>query len=137
MHADTDSVTIGDVTIFRNKKLGTGMFGCVFEGRFQDNPCAVKVLQEMSWELLLNLPPDPNLGVQEGRLNSFIRECKSLLALKHPNIVELFNIHEYPLSDYQKTKLPCIVMELLDCNLAKYLDNFTVFTTKYSTFSEL
>lgn len=111
---------IGEVTIYKDKMLGSGMFGCVFEGKCQEEPCAIKVLHVISTKVIMGLPSVPQQiepkGVQEARLNSIKNECKSLLDLHHPNIVKLFCVCVYP-----KTTLPCLVMELLDCSLCNYL----------------
>lgn len=110
-------MAIGDLKIYKDKKIGHGTFGYVFQGEIQSRPCAVKVLVEIGRELMLNFPILSEDGtVQESRLNTFEKECKYLFDLKHPNIVELINIYPYPCHN-----LPCIVMELLDCNLKDYL----------------
>ena len=95
--------------------LGSGMFGTVFEGEISSKPCAVKVLREIGTQISMNLPTVSE--VQEARLNSFERELSALVNLKHPNIVELLHVCPYP-----KHKWPCLVMELLDCSLQRYLE---------------
>ena len=81
----------------------------------------MKVLHEVGTELTLNLSTTSGKRgkVQEERLKSFERERECLLGLKHPNIVELFDICPYPVTPQQD--LPCLVMELLDCSLRHYL----------------
>ena len=91
------------------------MFGTVFEGEISSKPCAVKVLREIGTQISMNLPTVSR--VQEARLNSFERELSALVNLKHPNIVELLHVCPYP-----KHKWPCLVMELLDCSLQRYLE---------------
>jgi serine/threonine protein kinase len=112
---------IGELRIYKEEKLGSGMFGYVFRGQLQDRQCAVKVLHEVGTELTLNLSTTSGKRgkVQEERLKSFERERECLLGLRHPNIVELFDIFPYPV--YQQQDLPCLVMELLDCSLRHYL----------------
>lgn len=108
---------IGDLKIHKDKKIGSGTFGYVFEGEIQSRPCAVKVLLEIGRELVLNLPiTSENITIQEARLNAFEKEYKYLLDLKHPNIVELIAVCCFP-----QNNAPCIVMELLDCSLRSYL----------------
>ena len=112
-------VIVGDVTIYKGKKLGSGMFGFVFEGKYQGKSCAVKVLYEVGMELIMDLSSTPSeRKVQESRLDSFKKERKSLLDLQHPNIVKLFHVCTYP---GPQTDLPCLVMELLDCSLRSHL----------------
>lgn len=116
---------IGELTIYKEEKLGSGMFGYVFRGQLQDRQCAVKVLHEVGTELTLNLSTTTGKcgKVQEQRLKSFERERECLLGLKHPNIVELFDICPYPVTPQQT--LPCLVMELLDCSLRYYFREYS------------
>ena len=94
------------------------MFGCVFQGEIGSKPCAVKVLVEIGRELALNVPITSQGGtIQEARLQSFEKEYKYLLNLKHPNIVELIDVRYYP-----QSKAPCLIMELLNCSLRSYLN---------------
>ena len=85
---------VGDIKIYKTKVLGSGIFGCVFEGIYKGNACAVKVLHEVGMEITLNLTKGG--AVQEARLSSFEKECKNLFDLKHPNIVELLHVCPYP-----------------------------------------
>ena len=121
VYTDMD-ISIGDLTIYKKQQLGSGMFGHVFEGKLQSKRCAVKVLHEVGTLLISNLPTISEDGaVHEAGLKSFRKEGKFLLDLKHPNIVELFDIFPYP-----KYNLPCLVMELLDCSLRIYLNEISV-----------
>lgn len=109
-------VTIdGDLKIICNEKIGSGLFGCVFKGEIQGKQCAVKVLK-FGMELTSNLSITPGGGtIQEAKLDSLEKECKYLLNLKHPNIVELTDIR------YPRYNSLCLVMKLLDCSLRCYL----------------
>lgn len=114
-------IIIGNLKIHKDEQIGNGMFGCVFQGEIQNRPCAVKVLVEIGRELALNVPITSQGGtIQEARLQSFERECEFLLNLRHPNIVELIDVHYYP-----QNKAPCLIMELLDCSLRSYLNSIS------------
>ena len=39
-------ISIGNLKIHKDKQIGNGMFGCVFQGEIQNRLCAVKVLVE-------------------------------------------------------------------------------------------
>ena len=108
------TLRIGELIIYKDKILGSGAFGTAFKGEMKSKPCAVKVLKEIGNKISMNLPTVSH--VQDNRLNSFEKELKTLLDLKHPNIVELLHVCPYPQHEW-----PCLVMELLDCNLQKYL----------------
>ena len=123
-------VIVGEVTIYRGtEKLGSGMFGFIFKGKYREKPCAVKGLYEVGMEFVLDLPSTPDeRKVQATRLDSFRKEHKSLLDLQHPNIVRLFHVCTYP---GPQTDLPCLVMELLDCSLRSHLAQISKQTSKY------
>jgi serine/threonine protein kinase len=114
---------IGELKIYKGEKLGSGAFGCVFRGQLPDQQCAVKVLLEVGKELILNSSEKHgNIAVQEEGLKTFERERKYLLDINHENIVKLLDICTYPA---RQQDLPCLVMELLDCNLRQYLTKYT------------
>lgn len=118
-------MTIGELRIYKEEKLGSGMFGYVFRGQLKERQCAVKVLHEVGMELTLKLSTTSGKRgkVQEERMKSFERERECLLGLKHPNIVELLDICPYPVTPQQD--LPCLVMELLDCSLRCYFNEYS------------
>ena len=117
MYIDVNEVKIGDVTIFKSQLLGEGNFGYVFKGTFKEKPCAVKVILELGRVLTIDIHKEHGVRkVQEKRIDCLEKERKYLLECRHPNIVELFHFCSYP-----DRNLPCLVMELLDCSLRKYL----------------
>ena len=77
----------------------------------------MKVILEIGREIIFDVHrEDGDRKVQVGRIECLEKEWKSLLECRHPNIVELFHFCSYP-----DRNLPCLVMELLDCSLRKYL----------------
>ena len=110
-----NEIKIGEVTIYKRQKLGHGTFGYVFKGKYKDKLCAIKVLRDICFQTESLLLDPQDIKVQEAALKSFNKE--SLLDLDHPNIVKLVHVCPYPQGNW-----PCLVMELLDCSLRKYLE---------------
>ena len=105
--------------ILKNKTLGFGAFGYVFEGKYKltDQKCAVKVLNRVGIEISTNLPTATMQGNDDEALfNNFRKECALLESLDHPNIVKHLATRFYP-----NQNIPIIVMELLSCSLKDYI----------------
>lgn len=86
------------------KQLGQGAFGTVFKAFDPrlNRYVAIKVLA-------------PELAAQAGFRQRFLREARSAAAVKHPNIVLVYEVEEQP--------IPFIVMELIDGpSLQQYYD---------------
>ena len=117
-YTEDSRIKVGDVVIFKNKTLGSGIFGFVLEGTHCGKPCAVKVLKEIGMVIVSDFDfAVSDLGIQEAGLKCFKRESMILNQIQsHPNVVKLFDICLYP-----RGKFPMIVMELLDCSLRQYL----------------
>ena len=101
------------LTIFSDKKIGSGAFGVVFEGSYRSRPCAVKVLHELATQMRTNLPADQSKDTTSKALD---RECEFLELFQHPNIVQHLSTDEHPMSGST-----ILVTELMDCNLRSYL----------------
>ena len=101
------------LTIFPDRKIGSGAFGVVFEGSYRSRPCAVKVLHELATQIRTKLP----IGQEnEEAIKSFDCECEFLESFQHPNIVQHLSTDEHPTSGST-----ILVTELMDCNLRSYL----------------
>ena len=101
------------LTIYSDKKIGSGAFGVVFEGSYRNRPCAVKVLHDLATQIRTNLPAG------EGNVTTskaFDQECEFLESFQHPNIVQHLSTDEHPMSGST-----ILVTELMDCNLRSYL----------------
>ena len=92
-----------------------GAFGSVFKGTFGGQPCAVKVLNHLATQLTSPFPAAS--ATQDEDLARFEKECRLLESHKHRNIVRHMSTLTEP-----KSKLPLLVMELMDENLTKLLD---------------
>lgn len=125
---NSDEITeIEDVVILKKKTLGLGAFGYVFEGKYTDKKCAVKVLNRVGLEILTSLPTASMQGNDDERLlSSFKRECALLESLDHPNIVKHLATRFYP-----DQNIPIIVMELLSCSLKDYIKKVELSTLPF------
>ena len=102
------------VEILKHLILGKGKFGCVFQDRYNQRPCAVKVLESLAVQItesLSSLPP-----VQENALISLRMECRLLNTIKHKNVIECYKAFNHP-----ECNLPILVMECMDYNLSTYI----------------
>ena len=94
----------------------------VFKGLWEDKSCAVKMLHYSATSMVMlgstTLPETTqHKECDVAAVRSFSRECEHLKSLQHPNIVKLLTI-------FQNHGRPVIVMELLDCNLGKYITQY-------------
>ena len=107
------------------RTLGKGSYGEVIEVRVNGRLCAAKKLHGIF--NAQDVPPAEKASMAE----RFERECRRVLQLKHPNIVEMVGVRFD-----RTTQQPTLVMELLDTSLCSYLEDNPVASvttaTKYS-----
>ena len=107
------------------RTLGTGSYGEVVEVQVRGRRCAAKKLHGVF--TMRDVPPKEKSAMTE----RFETECRRVLYLSHPNIIEMIGIHFD-----QTSRLPTLVMELMDTSLCKYLENNSKssipLSTKYS-----
>ena len=107
------------------RTLGTGSYGEVVEVQARERRCAAKKLHGVF--TMRDVPPKEKSAITE----RFETECRRVLYLSHPNIIEMIGIHFD-----QTSRLPTLVMELMDTSLCKYLENNSKssvpLSTKYS-----
>lgn len=92
-------------------QLGEGTFGIVFEGfhRILGRRTALKVLKHIGNENEINR-----------RLDLFIREARILAHVRHPNIIDIYDV-------FFSEKGPCIAMEFIEGeNLRTCMNLFTL-----------
>ena len=111
-------IVMGDLVIFSKEIIGQGAFGTVFKGRWQDKPCAAKMLSILGNEVYTGVSMTQLGVVQEEALARFKRECDFMKTLLHPNVVTYYDTLFHPGSN-----LPVLVMELMDSSLRHYLTN--------------
>ena len=100
--------------IYIRENIGKGAFGVVIKGKYNNHPCAVKVLHHTAMEIQANLATGEQ-GMEEA-MKAFDRECKFLESFEHPNIVKHLSTDKHPLTDST-----ILVLELMDSNLKSYL----------------
>ena len=90
-----------------NEKVGAGSFALVTKGMIAGADCAVKTLHEV----LLN----------EGGwvLDIYLRECRIMSSLRHPNIVQFLGL----LLMLPRSRAPCLVTELMPIVLQNLLED--------------
>ena len=107
------------------KTLGTGSYDEVVEMRVGGRQCAAKNLHEAF------SAQDVPLRERSAMIERFEKECRRVLYLSHTNIIKMIGIHFD-----QATRLPTLVMELMDTSLRKFLETSTESSvplpTKYS-----
>ena len=95
----------------KSQSLGHGSYGAVYKAKCDQLPCAAKVLHPTILD-----PRDPGVGKITER---FDQECAFLSTIRHPHIVQYLGTTMDP-----ESKLPVLLMELLDESLTKMLENF-------------
>ena len=108
------------VQLYRTKPLGAGAYGSVFRALCDELPCAAKILHPTFFQF-----DDPGSNTV---LQRFEQECDFLSAVRHPNIVQYLGTYQDP-----ETKLPVLLMELMDESLTKFLDRTGARLLPYST----
>ena len=94
----------------KTQLLGHGSYGAVYKARCDQLPCAAKVLHPTILD-----PRDPGVGKITER---FDQECAFLSTIRHPHIVQYLGMTTDP-----ESKLPVLLMELLDESLTKMLEH--------------
>ena len=107
-----------EVQLFKDQTLGIGSYGKVCRARYGSLPCAAKVIHETLFD------PEALKLVERGKehrqpFERFKQECEVLHSLRHPNIIQYLDVYQDP-----DTKLPILLMELMDGSLTHFLEDF-------------
>ena len=95
--------------IDKRQPLGHGAYGAVYKAKCDQLPCAAKILHPTILD-----PTDPGA---ERIMRRFQLECSVLERIRHPNIVQYLGLCRDP-----ESRLPALLMELLDESLTKMLE---------------
>ena len=95
--------------IDKSQSLGRGAYGAVYKAKCDQLSCAAKVLHPTIVD-----PMDPGAN---RIMERFRQECALLESIRHPNIVQYLAMTVDP-----DSRLPLLLMELLDENLTKMLE---------------
>ena len=100
-----------NVAIFKDEdsQLGVGSYGAVYKAKCDQLPCAAKILHPVLFQT--NDPGSRRI------LERFEQECGFLSSIRHPNIVQYLGVCRD-----RDSRLPVLLMELLDSSLTKYLE---------------
>ena len=97
--------------IYKSLELGKGSYGAVYKAKCDQLMCAAKILHD-------ELIHKQNTGVDKA-IERFELECEFLSGFRHPNIVQYLGTARCP----ERSKLPILMMELLEENLTTMLEN--------------
>ena len=95
--------------IDKRQPLGHGAYGAVYKAKCDQLPCAAKILHPTILD-----PTDPGA---DRIMQIFQLECSVLERIRHPNIVQYLGLCRDP-----ESRLPALLMELLDESLTKMLE---------------
>ena len=101
-----DNEILEGVNIDINKELGRGSYAAVYEAEWRGLSCVAKVFHD---KIFPNRPADT--------WKQLAREIELLQNIRHPNIVQLLGF-----IPETQSKIPSIVMERLDTNLTKLIE---------------
>lgn len=87
--------------------IGKGAYGAVRYARCDKLLCAAKLIHALFFD-------DPNF---ESLKRDFEDECRLMSNMRHPNVIQYLGYYEEP-----KSRLPVLLMELLDGSLTHYLE---------------
>lgn len=106
------------ISLLREKELGCGSYGKVYKVQCDDVVCAAKVFHET----LVQFAPRAGKSCEPLRspMYRFNQECELLNKVRHPNIVQYLGIYK----DDGVSKLPILLMELMNENLTSFLLRF-------------
>ena len=96
--------------INKSLPLGHGSYGAVFKAKCDQLTCAAKILHPTILDI-----EDPG---SEKIMERFQQECTFLESIRHPHIVQYLGVTTDP-----DSRLPVLLMELLDENLTKMLEH--------------
>ena len=97
--------------IDKSQTLGHGSYGAVYKAKCDELPCAAKVLHPTIVD-----PSNHDPGAVR-IMDRFSQECALLESIRHPNIVQYLAMTFDP-----ESRLPVLLMELLDESLTKMLE---------------
>ena len=97
--------------IDKSQPLGHGSYGAVYKAKCDQLPCAAKVLHPTIVD-----PSNHDPGAVR-IMDRFRQECALLESIRHPNIVQYLAMALDP-----ESRLPVLLMELLDESLTKMLE---------------
>ena len=109
-----------NVQLFKDQSLGIGSYGAVCKAKCDDLLCAAKIIHPTLFDptALHQIAPQ-----REHRLpiRRFEQECEFMSAIRHPNIVQYLGMFR----DTTDTRLPVLLMELMDDSLTHFLESST------------
>ena len=97
------------IQITKSTCLGVGSYGSVYRAMCDDLPCAAKILHPTLFET--NDPGARRI------IEQFEQECNFLSGIRHPHIVQYLGLSRDP-----ETRLPVLLMELMDKSLTQFLE---------------
>lgn len=118
---NVEQVISDNLVLYSNKRIGSGAFGVVFEGRYNNTSCAVKVLHHVAMLVTSDLPTGEG---PEKLVRSFEQEIGNLKQCQHKNVVQFLAAARHP-----KSGGSILVTELMDCSLRAYLKDAESLTT--------
>ena len=129
--------TLNDTTEINNtgEEIGRGAYGRVFKVYYYGTLCAAKEIHTI---LLENVD---RRGLERTK-TAYLRECRQCCALRHPSIVQFLGLYYPPATTPgdmpdDDTKLPVIVMELMQESLKSYIESAEQNNTTISYLSKL
>ena len=107
---------LDSVTILKDEKFGSGAFGIVCKANCGGAPCAAKILHSFLCNAAASRP-----------IEQFLQEIQIIHEINHPNIVQCLGVY----TNDALSRMPILLMELMDRDLTSYLEDKFVNTISY------
>ena len=107
------------IRLFMDQTLGVGSYGRVCKAECDGLLCAAKIIHQTLYD-----PTAQQLIAPEKEhrtpMRRFEQECEFLSTIRHPNIIQYLGMYQDP-----GTRLPVLLMELMDDSLTHFLESST------------
>ena len=112
------SLSFKIVQLFKDRTLGSGLYGRVCQAKCDDLHCAAKIMSEAPFSSITQHKSSSKKDRLVPAIKKLEKEIEFLGTIRYPNLVQYLSVHR----DHA-TGFPVILMELMDSNLTDFLES--------------